>query len=255
MPDISYELIDDINQTNRDDPVRLIWGHGWGQDRTALLPLAQSLSGLCRSFVLDFPGFGQSPKPDSVWGTAEYADAVAELIKKDAEGSKIIWIGHSFGGRVGLQLAARHPELMDGLFLIASHGIPRKRSLYIKVKHFALVYTYKILRRLTEAMGGDVDKLRSKFGSPDYKNAGAMRDIFVKTVNEDLSAVAAQISCPVQLVYGAQDTETPPEIGERLSRLIPDAQLTVMDGYDHYSILGAGRHQVIKRLRAFVEKC
>jgi hypothetical protein len=37
----------------------------------------------------------------------------------------------------------------------------------------------------------------------------------VKTVNENLSEVAATITCPVVLFYGTDDTETPPDIGQR----------------------------------------
>ena len=55
---------------------------------------------------------------------ADYADAFAEWLSTLPRARRI-WIGHSFGCRVGLQLAARHPATVDGLFLIAAAGLPR----------------------------------------------------------------------------------------------------------------------------------
>ncbi len=84
------------------------------------------------------------------------------------------------------------------------------------------------------------------FGSADYKSSGGLRKIFVRVVNEDLSEQAEKIQCPVTLIYGTEDTETPPEFGERYSRLIKHSKLFLLDGQDHYSVLQNGRHQTIK---------
>jgi pimeloyl-ACP methyl ester carboxylesterase len=55
-------------------------------------------------------------------------------------------------------------------------------------------------------------------------------------------------------VYGAKDTETPPEIGARLHALIPDSSLFVLDGFDHYSILSDGKHKVIQKLNQMIQE-
>ena len=80
-----------------------------------------------------------------------------------------------------------------------------------------------------------------------------MRGILTKVVNEDLSDIATTINCPVKLIYGGADDETPPEIGHRLADLIPGAEYVELDGLDHYSVLGAGRHQTAFQLKRFVE--
>src|ERR1051325_11137519 len=97
----------------------LVWAHGWGHTHANLLPLAEAMQSSARSVLLDFPGFGASPLPAEAWGTAKYAEACAECLASLPPGRRL-WIGHSFGCRVGLQLAARHPEAVDGLFLIAA---------------------------------------------------------------------------------------------------------------------------------------
>ncbi len=56
------------------------------------------------------------------------------------------------------------------------------------------------------------------------------------------------------LVYGDRDSETPPEIGTRLNRLMPQSRLIVLRGFDHWSVLTDGRHQIVQRLSEFVEQ-
>src|SRR5207248_1741690 len=173
-----------------------------------------------------------SPLPPGPWGTADYADAMAEWLT-GCGAARRVWIGHSFGSRVGLQLAARHPELVQGLFLIAAAGLPPQRSPTARIRFAAR---------------------RWRFGSADYRQAGAMRPILVKAVSENLSEAARAVRCPTVLVYGEHDRETPPDIGERLRHLIPDAQLHVLRGFDHWNVLTEGQHQVTHRLSDFLER-
>ena len=166
--------------------------------------------------------------------------------------AKRIWIGHSFGCRVGLQLAARHPDAIDGLFLVAAAGLQRTRTPLQQLKIKMRVAAYKSLRFLPR-LGIDTTSLRSKFGSADYRNAGPMRPILVKVVQEDLTDVARRVRCPVQLVYGELDDETPARDrtppGKAHSRTRASASCR---DFDHYTILTSGAHQVQHQLERFV---
>ena len=92
------------------------------------------------------------------------------------------------------------------------------------------------------------------FGSSDYRHAGAMRGVFVKVVNEDVTPILYKISCPVMLAYGTNDTETPLEMGERFHQLMRTSELMRFEGLDHYTILTEGRHQVASALKRFMER-
>lgn len=232
--------------------VRLIFGHGWGQSGAAFAPLAEILKPFWASSLIDFPGFGKSALPPETWGTAEYADAVWEWLRKLPE-AKLIWIGHSFGGRVGIQLAARHPGLLTGMVLIAAAGLQRKRGVLERAQMNARVMTFKVAKRFVRE-GPELDRLRQRFGSADYRQAGAMRSVFLRAVREDLTTEAKRVDCPTLLIYGTRDTETPPEMGERLQGLIPHSELALLDGFTHLSILTEGRHQVAMRIRRFLEQ-
>ncbi len=221
----------------------VVWAHGWGRTGADFYNVADALSTRYSHHLLDLPGHGQTPKPDDDWDTSQYADAAADWIKEQI-GQPVIWVGHSFGGRVGLRLAAQHPDWVKGLVLVASAGLPRQRKGREQARYIYRKNLYQLLKRLLPASRRDA--LRQRFSSADYLNAGEMRGIFVKTIAEDQSASAPTIACPTRLFYGSADSETPPAIGERLAGLIPDARLTVLEGATHWDILTRGAPMISK---------
>ena len=115
------------------DAPELVWAHGWAHSHASLAPLAEAMRPRADSRLIDFPGFGASPPPPSAWGTQDYADAMAEWLA-GLPPRRRVWVGHSFGCRVGLQLAARHPAAVDALFLIAAAGLQPHRSLMTRMR-------------------------------------------------------------------------------------------------------------------------
>jgi len=165
---------------------------------------------------------------------------------------RIVWVGHSFGGRVGLQLGARHPQILSGMVLIASAGLQRQRSLADRIRIGLRKHTFKGARVLLRE-GPLLDRLRQRLGSSDYRRAGMLRPILTRVVSEDLTDVAKIVQCPTLLIYGTDDADTPPEIGRRLKSLIPNAELVLLNGFNHLSVLSEGRHQVVLQIRKFLE--
>jgi pimeloyl-ACP methyl ester carboxylesterase len=220
----------------------IVWAHGWGHSHAALVPLAEALRPRADSWLVDLPGFGASTVPPGAWGTADYADAMAAWLAR-LPARRRVWAGHSFGCRVGLQLAARHPQAVAGLFLIAAAGLPPHRSLAARLKRLPRRLAFRALRAMTSE-GPERDRLRERYGSSDYRTAGVMRPVLVKAVNEDLTEAARAIRLPVVLVHGADDSESPPEIATRLHALIQGSRLHLLRGFDHWTILTGGRHQV-----------
>jgi pimeloyl-ACP methyl ester carboxylesterase len=234
------------------DPARgteMVWGHGWGQTHAQLQELAKLARRIGPSWLIDFPGFGASPPPPGSWGTAEYAAAIAGWLS-ERRGVRRVWIGHSFGGRVGLQLAARYPALVSGLFLIAAAGVRSRSPVWKRLRLDARRWTYKAARTMVPE-GRGREWLRARFGSADYVRAGPLRPVLTNVVAEDLSDVVCAVQCPVMLLYGDRDRETPPEIGYRIRSLNALADLCILRGFDHYDILTEGRHQVLHRLNEF----
>jgi len=234
------------------DAPELVWAHGWAHSHVSFLPLAEAMRARADSLLVDLPGFGASPLPPGPWGTEDYADAMAEWLS-GLPARKRVWVGHSFGCRVGLRLAERHPDAVAALFLIAAAGLPPHRSLVTRLKRLPRRLAFRAMRAMTSE-GPARDRLRERYGSSDYRNAGAMRPVLVKAVNEDQTDVARRIRLPVVLVHGEGDAESPPEIAARLHALIPGSQLHLLRGFDHLSIIGDGRHQVIHLLSELLER-
>lgn len=236
-----------------DADTRIVWAHGWGQTGAAMRQLAEPFGARAENVLIDLPGFGSSPLPPPAWGTADYADAVAGFLAGLSPRRRTIWVGHSFGCRVGIQLAARHPARLERMVLIAAAGLKRRRGPLEEARFRWRRLSFQAIKRLYRLTGRDPAALSERFGSADYRAAGAMRPIFIKVVSEDLSDVARQVRCPVQLVFGRNDTETPPEFGERYQVLMPNAALTVLEHQDHYTVLGEGRHAVAKIISDFIK--
>jgi len=233
--------------------VELVWLPGWGQTAESLEPLARLLAARARSLVFDLPGFGETPMLAEGAGSADYADALIEQLG-DRPARRVL-VGHSFGARVAIQAAARHRQSVDALVLIAAAGLQRRRSLAWRLRA-------SFLKRLGRGAGA-IDRLcktrlraayARRFGSEDYRKAGALRPTLVRVVNEDLSSEASHLTLPVLLVYGAEDTATPPELGRRYAAMMGNAELHVLDGFGHLDILANGAYQCQNLIERFLAR-
>ncbi len=239
-------------EQNDDDSLPVfIWAHGWGNSHKNFKHFITTLEQRGHHIALDFPGFGQSPEPPENWGTKEHADAIAAWMK-ETNMPPVIWVGHSYGCRMGTQLAAHYPEYVRAMVYIGGAGLKRPRPMHNRIYLYLRIRLFKILRNLVPE-GALKQKIMNFFGSADYnQTAGVMRRLFTRVVNEDLIDEARKIACPVSLIYGAQDDQTPPSIGKKYNRLIENSELHLLDGQDHYSVLQNGRHRVIKIISDFI---
>ena len=86
---------------NPDAPL-VVFGHGWNRAGSDFLGVAEVLGRQAHCLMLDLPGFGETPRPADTWSTQHYASAVADFF--DKLDRPYVWVGHSFGGRIGLRL-------------------------------------------------------------------------------------------------------------------------------------------------------
>ncbi len=211
--------------------------HGWGADIRAIKPMADALSAKFRVWLVDLPGFGQSDLPGEDWDVYTYADFVKNLTVKLGITNPIL-IGHSFGGRLSIILAAKKLMTPPKIILIDSAGIKPKRG----PDYYCKVYTYKIMKRVA-ALAGKLsqpleEKIKGKFGSSDYKNANPlMRRVMVRVVNEDLTYLLKDIDCPTLLFWGEKDDATPLSDAKKMEKFIPDAGIVTVPGGGHYSYI------------------
>lgn len=202
----------------------VVFLHGWGGSLVSFGYFAKIVANKgCRVLNVSFSGHGASPPPDGAWGIADYVRPLVELMDSLGIGSATI-IGHSFGGRAAIYMAANHPNRVDRLVLIDSAGILPKRGIGYKYR----VWRYK----RAKAKGKDL----SSYGSDDYRALTPnIRESFVRVVNEDLEPTLGRINIPTLLVWGDKDKDTPLYMAKRLQRGIKDSGLVTIKGAGHYS--------------------
>ena len=204
-------------------PARVVALHGWGRSG---LDFARVLDGL-DALAPHLPGFGITPEPPTAWGTTQYADALATAL---AGSEPVVVVGHSFGGRVAVRLAAEYPELVSGLVLT---GVPLVRL--VPAPKPAL--GFRVVRALAKAglvSEKTLEKQRNKRGSADYRAAnGIMRAVMVATVGETYRDDLERITAPARFVWGALDTAAPADAGKVASELVAGASFREVAGAGH----------------------
>jgi pimeloyl-ACP methyl ester carboxylesterase len=96
--------------------------HGFGSDRLSWSANVAALAAAFQVHVLDLPGHGDSGPDIGDGSISTLAEAVAESMSRHGiEAAHIV--GHSLGGAVAMALAARSPERVKSLALIAPLGL------------------------------------------------------------------------------------------------------------------------------------
>ena len=209
---------------------RVLALHGWRRERGDFRRVLDGLDAL----ALDLPGFGASPPPNAPCGSAEYAAAVAPVLD-EMDGPPVI-LGHSFGGRVAVHLAEKWPERVGALVLT---GVPLLRPASVNAgrgRRPPLAFrAARALHRRGLFPDERMEALRKRHGSADYRAAsGVMRDVLVRVVNETYEEQLRAVRCPVELVWGDDDTAAPLEVAERAAEMLGDlVTLTVVPGAGH----------------------
>jgi pimeloyl-ACP methyl ester carboxylesterase len=198
--------------------------HGWGRRGSDFSAALQGLPAI----ALDLPGFGASPIPDEAIGADAYADIVARIL--DSFDRPPALVGHSFGGRVAVCLAAKNPERVGKIVLT---GVPLIR-LETGRQPPASYRLMRWMNRVGIISDERMERLKRSRGSSDYRAAsGVMRDILVKSVNESYEGQLARIPNRVHLLWGAEDHDVPVSVAEAASALLEDAELEILPGVGH----------------------
>ncbi len=214
--------------------------HGWGQNIEMMKPLGDKLKDNHRITIIDLPGFGVSQEPDFAYTIFDYTEIVHDLLVS-LKIDKPIMIGHSFGGRIAIVYASKYS--VNKLVLFGSPCVRHeyksfKQSLYKKIKKISLLKPV-------------VNYMKNHTGSVDYRNATPlMRDVLVKTVNQDLSLYAKRIKCSTLLIWGENDTAVPVSDAKELDELLGDSALIILPG-THYCYL-ENLNQVVNILNNFI---
>ena len=177
----------------------------------------------------DLPGHGGSDP----WDPREPAEEqwrmlVAFLGALEVPPAAIV--GHSRGGAVAIQLAARRPERVRALVLVSSGGLPFRSGTLDLVRMVADPGA------LTPSL---VSRLRASSAAAKGYDEARARAMGQGRLERDLGMLLPSVLAPTLVLWGAQDPTVPGDVSERLARGIPGARLVVLDGVGHLPFIEA----------------
>ena len=179
--------------------------------------------------ALDRPGFGASGPEGAVTALDWQADAVGALMPDDRPS---ILLGHSLGGPIAAQAAARHPEQVRALILLAASLDPDLETIHP-------------MQRL-----GDWAPVRTMLPRP-IRNANAEL-LALKPQLEALRTELPLIRCPVLIVHGTRDDLVPFSNTAYAAATLTGAcrvETTVLEGANHFlpwNAIGAVRDAITR---------
>ena len=95
----------------------LLFVHGWCCDHTAFQPQFDHFGQTHAVTALDLRGCGRSDRPETGYSIPDFADDLGRFCAEIGIAQPVI-VGHSHGGMIGVELAARHPSVPRALVLV-----------------------------------------------------------------------------------------------------------------------------------------
>lgn len=188
----------------------------------------------------------------SVGGLAKYVHKFLEARNL----SEVHLLGNSLGGHVALVHTLKHPERIKSLILTGSSGLfengmgdsyPKRGDReYIRKKTELTFYDPKMA----------TDELVDEVYSITNNRMKAIKIIALakSAIRNNLGEELNQVKQPTLLIWGHNDTITPPFVAEEFNKLIPNSELHFIDKCGHAPMMevpaefNAILHKFLKKL-------
>ena len=235
-------------KSERSDGVPIVFFHGFGNDGTTWLPFFEVLGTRREVVAPDLPGFGDHPltpqeEPTPQW----YCGVAAELLRELTVrwGQPPIVVGKSMGGMIAGLVAGELPDLVRALVLIDPGGIqaPRISAFWEAWKNgtnYLLPEDDADWRRMIDilyyqpveipgfARRAALHKMRSH-----HQRYARMFNALLAEGFNPLGERLLRITCPVTVIWGAQDAVMDPSGVEVIKEALPHARIELLEKCGH----------------------
>ncbi|WP_347929275.1 alpha/beta hydrolase [Pseudomonas helvetica] len=218
----------------------LLLVHGLGSSTLDWEKQIPELSTRYRVIVTDVRGHGRSDKPHERYSIAGFSADLVALIEHLKLGPAHL-VGLSMGGMIGFQLAVDQPSLLKSLCIVNSAPEVKVRTTndyWQWFKRWSLMHLLS-MRTIGTALGGKLfpkpeqAELRHKMAERWAKNdKRAYLASFNAIVGWGVQERLAKVTCPTLIVSADRDY-TPVALKEAYVKLLPDAQLVVIEDSRH----------------------
>lgn len=168
---------------------------------------------------------------------------------------KVVLLGNSLGGHVGLIFVISHPELVKALVLTGSSGLYEnafggsfpKRENYEFIRE-KVAFTFYSPETATKELVDEV------YEAVNNRNKVIRILAMAKSaIRHNMSKDLHKIKVPVSLIWGKNDRITPPEVAEEFKTLITQSELNWIDECGHAPMMEQPQ-EFNKILNAFLKK-
>ncbi|HPM41882.1 MAG TPA: alpha/beta hydrolase, partial [bacterium] len=223
--------------------------NGLGGDTRFWAPLVACLEKSFRVLAYDMRCAGKSDKPDAPFSVEDLADEAHALLGRLCSGRACV-LGFSMGGMVAIKLAARHPDCVRKLFLVAT-------APSLKGPFPASEKTLSMFRRTDISAELLTEVYEAVFG-PEYRKKVSAREFIDFRMNDenpqpafaylrqmealesfDLRAEVKKITASATVIAGEEDSVIPPDNADWLSGQIKGSTLHRIPGVGHMAPLEA----------------
>ncbi|OEL36576.1 hypothetical protein BAE44_0002405 [Dichanthelium oligosanthes] len=240
-----------------------------------------------RLFAVDLLGFGQSPKPaDCLYRLKDHVEAIETSLVEPLNLSSFHLVAHSMGCIIALALAARHPNRLKSITLVAPpyflpceqmasqvalsrlaekklwppllfgsavmswyEHIGRTVCFLLCKNHLLWEWLFRLLTRQR-----DVDfRVRDLTKHTHHSAWHTMHNVIcggARLQDRNLEAIEAA-GIPVMAIHGTKDSVVPVECSRHLKAKIPHAELRLMAGCDHTTVVSGRERGFAEELSAF----
>ncbi len=223
-------------------PRTVLFLHGIGGNRESFADELPRLATSWRALAWDMPGYGASPAIVPLTFEALAQAVVAVLDAERAE--KAVLVGHSLGGMIAQETAARFPQRVSGLVLFATSAAFGGKDASFKNEFLAQRLAPldagktmpEIAEELTKGLFGPNPPeaarrraIASMAAIPAASYRAALECIVTFNRLDDL----ARIACPTLVLAAEHDRLAPPKTMERMAARIPGAAYRCITGAGH----------------------
>lgn len=228
--------------------------HGWESNSESFINIYQNLSNF---IAFDFPNMGRSSSLKEPWTLLDFANITKSFLDKKIENKKIIFIVHSFGGRVLLKMLNEF-NFENKILQIICIGVP-----FIKEKKISKTFLKGITQigkkatiLLPDSTKKDLKKKWYKtIGSQDYIsiNDEITKKTFQNIINEDIEIYADNLkNFKTAFIWGENDKEAPLKYAQIIAKKL-NISIYIIKNANHFPFVGPHKEEFINLLNLIIK--
>jgi pimeloyl-[acyl-carrier protein] methyl ester esterase len=242
----------------------LVLVHGWGLHSGIWEPIYWDLRERFRVTLVDLPGFGRSPMPNSDYTMDMIIDQLSHIPLDKAH-----WLGWSLGGLVATEFALRFPDKVQSLVTVASNpkfvqceqwpNAMKPDLMAGFCKYLEEDYEGTLIKFLAiQAIGSptakdDIRELKETVfihGKPHIK---ALRGGLDMLDDVDHRHQVNELTMPTFRIYGRLDSLVPSKTADIVASHHPDSEYVVIKKASHAPFL-SNKAEFLTHLHDFYQR-